>query len=298
MSPKKAPIVAPLSKKAVLVSVNISAWTARKIDKKVTKETNSRHEAADDAGRYNKLLIEAKHMAKIGSLVSQARVLHHTMTLPWADEGPRILANVLFNDFSTKFRVLKRDFEREADVFGRNFQTYIDERKRKLGAMFNASDYPTVKEIRAKFKMDITVLPLPDAGDFRVDLDDDTLDELRSELQKHTVEVVDHAKEATARQIIEVVGHMSEKLAEYKKPTKNGKRAFFLDSLVENVRDLAKLLPAFNLADDPKMDAITKRIIKELCVEDAPTLRAKDDVRIAVKKSADDIVKAVSGLLG
>ena len=291
-------IAAPLSRKAVLVSVNISQWTARKIDKTATKDVNSKHDAADDAGRYNKLLIDTKHLAKLTSLVSQARTLHHTMTLPWADEGPRILANVLFVDFSNKFRVIKRDFEREAAVFTRNYSTYVADRRKSLGGLFNSEDYPSEKQMREKFRMDLTVLPLPDAGDFRVDLDDEIVDQLRNELKMTTANVEHIAIEATARQIADVVGHMSAKLKEYGTPRTDGKRAFFLNSLVDNVRDLAKLLPAFNLTDDAELSSITTRIVKELCVEDADTLRSNDEVRKTVQKSADQIIKAVGGLLG
>jgi hypothetical protein len=60
MQPKK--IATPLSRKATLVSVNVSQWTARRLDRKVTDEVNRQHNAAKDAGRYNKLLIEAEHL--------------------------------------------------------------------------------------------------------------------------------------------------------------------------------------------------------------------------------------------
>jgi hypothetical protein len=63
------------------------------------------------------------------------------------------------------------------------------------------------------------------------------------------------------------------------------------------VRTLADLLPAFNLTDDPKLTAITKRIKKELCAEEASELRSNEVARETVRKSADDIVKAVSTLL-
>jgi hypothetical protein len=56
------------------------------------------------------------------------------------------------------------------------------------------------------------------------------------------------------------------------------------------------LLPAFNLANDPKLTAITLRIQKELCAEDASVLRKNDDARLSVQKSADEIVAAVSGM--
>jgi hypothetical protein len=43
---------------------------------------------------------------------------------------------------------------------------------------------------------------------------------------------------------------------------------------------------------------ITERIKRELCTEDADSLRKNEEARETVKKSADDILKDVSALLG
>jgi hypothetical protein len=295
---KTKKIATPLARKAVLVSVNISQWTARKLDRRVTDEVNRKHGAADDAGRYNKLLIEAERLTKITALTSSARALHYSMTRPWADEGPRILPNALFVKFSDEFRKLKREFEQAANEFAAGYPHFVEERKRALNGMFNAADYPDVSEIRAKFKLEMSIMPFPDAADFRSDLDDDTVDDIRREIAETSSRVVDDAMRHTAEQIVEVVGHVGTKLKEYNAGAKgNGKRSFFLDSLIDNVRDLVDLLPAFNLTEDPKLDAIIKRIQKEMCAEDACDLRKNDAARESVQKSADEIVAAVSKFL-
>src|SRR5215831_15393669 len=162
-----AKVKSPLSRKAVLVAVNISQWTGRKLDRKVTRETNARYHAKDDAGRYNKLLIEKERIAKITALVSAARSLHYKMTKPWHDDGPRILPNALYVEFSNAFRELKRDFEVEVDKFCREYPSYIEERKINLNGLFNAADYPKPEDIRSKFNLDLSVSALPDAADFR-----------------------------------------------------------------------------------------------------------------------------------
>lgn len=289
-------VASPLSRKAVLVAVKISAWTARKLDRQITDDTNQRFNASKDAGRYNKLLIEAERLAEMTQLVSKARLLHYSLTRPWADEGARILPNALYSRFTDQFRVLKRDFNDAADRFCAGYPSFIEERKAALNGAFKASDYPKPSEIRSKFQLDLTVLPFPNAEDFRSDLDDDTVADIKREIEETSGKVIDDAMKHTASQIVDLVGHMSTKLKEYK-TGKPGERRFFMDSLVENVRDLAELLPAFNLTNDPKLTSITERISKELCAEDAQALRDNDDARAAVAKSADDIVQEVSKFL-
>jgi hypothetical protein len=291
-------LASPLSRKATLVSMQISQWTARKLDRRVTDEVNRSHGAAKDAGRYNKLLIEAKRLEKINSLVSAARTLHYTLTKPWAEEGLRILPNVLHEKFADGFRKIKREFDQAADEFCVEFPTYVEERMRALNGLFNESDYPKAAEIRSKFRLETKTFPVPDADDFRSDvLDQDTIEDIKRELTDTSAQVLDGAMQDTVKQIAEVVSHMAVKLKEYKS-VNDGKRHFFANTLVENVRELADLLPAFNLTNDPTLDQLGARIRRELCVEDAKTLRENDAARESVQKSADDILKDVSALLG
>ena len=98
--------------------------------------------------------------------------------------------------------------------------------------------------------------------------------------------------------IISLVWVMSERLAAFSNKKEGERGGYFKDTLVENVRELAELLPAFNFNNDPAFDALAKRIKNELCVEDAKALREHADVRETVKKSADDILKDVESLLG
>ncbi|HJS33373.1 MAG TPA: hypothetical protein VJ924_15365 [Alphaproteobacteria bacterium] len=296
MNPKK--IASPLSRKATLVTVDISQWTARKLDKKVTDKINRDHNAASDAGRYHKLLIEAKRLEAINSIVAKARRLHYTMTKPWCDEGVRILPNLLHEKFATEFRKLKREFDAAADDFCADYPRFIEERRRALNGLFDASDYPHPNEIRSKFRLNTKTFPVPEADDFRSDvLDAETVEDIRRELIDTSDAVLADAMKHTGKQIAEVVGHMAAKLKDYKKAGAKS-RSFFSHTLVENVRELADLLPAFNLDNDPGLDAIAARIKKELCAEDAETLRENDTVRKSVAKSADDILRDVESLLG
>jgi hypothetical protein len=292
----KTKIATPLSRKATLVAVNISEWTARKLDKKVTKETNEWHNAAEDAGRYNKLLVAKEHLAELSGLASKARDLHYRFTLPWADKGPRILPNKKFAEFSNAFRELKREFEAAAERFERVYPDVVEEAKRRLNGMFNEADYPDASEIRSRFNLDISVMPFPDADDFRSDLDDDTVADIKRELAATATSVLDNANRQVVEKIVKVVGHMAKKLGEYKANGATARESNFHHTLVDNVRELADILPAFNLTDDPKLAAIAKRIASELCVEGVTTLRENDNVRAVVAKSADDIVKDVEGL--
>jgi len=46
-----------LQENSLIVSLSVSQWTGRKHDKTITNEVHKSHNASDDAGRYNKLLV-------------------------------------------------------------------------------------------------------------------------------------------------------------------------------------------------------------------------------------------------
>jgi hypothetical protein len=293
-------VASPLSRKATLCGVNVSMWSGRRLDRKVTAEINAQRKAKSDAGRYNKLLVRANRLEPITQIVSAIRALHYAKTKPWGDkDGFRILPNVLYVQFANEMRELIEQFDKAADHFAKHFHEYVEERKPELGGIFRPEDYPSVADIRSKFKANLRWSQLPEVSDFRADvLDKDTMEDIRSELAASAQEVEREAMTDTYRQVADVVGKMVERLSEFGTKKEGAKKAsYFMDSLVGNVRDLVELLPAFNLTGDSKLDELTSRMAKELCVEEAKTLRENETARETVKKSAEDILAEVSRVM-
>src|SRR5207248_8057788 len=81
-----------ITEKAMLAAVHISIWTAVKDDRKVSRDVADQHGAHHGAGRYNKqLLREAEKLEALRSLSGQIRQHFYRITLPWSDEGYRLL---------------------------------------------------------------------------------------------------------------------------------------------------------------------------------------------------------------
>src|SRR4051812_44416944 len=146
------PVAAPdLSTRAMLASLHVTQWTARKVDRRVTRDVHDRAGAADDAGRYNKLLLAKEALAEVTSLVSEARAFHYARTQPWLDEGGRVLPAALFTDYASKLRDIRSRFEVAVDRFCAGYDLYVGEAARRLGDMFDPADYPPVGTIRRRF---------------------------------------------------------------------------------------------------------------------------------------------------
>jgi hypothetical protein len=292
-------IASPLSRKATLCTLKISAWSGRKLDREATDEVNRSKGAKSDASRLNKLLIKKERIDAVNADISALRTLHYTYTKPWGNDGQRILPNTLYIEFTNKLRELTQKLERDADYLAKHFDEFVEERKPDMGKLFRQEDYPTAQEIRSRYNVEVSFCNLPDANDFRADvLDKDTVEDIRAEIAQTVEATTREAMTDTYRQVAKVVGHMAERLSEYgEKKEGSTKKSYFTDSLVGNIRDLCKLLPAFNLTGDNKLDEIAARMERELCIEEAQTLRENDAARETVKKSAEEILAEVTRVM-
>ena len=283
-----------LSTKAMLSGLNITQWAARKIDKRVTAETNTAHGAAADAGRYNKALIAREALASIVAVANAARATHYQMTLPWLDNGSRILPAALHSRYADAMRAHREGFESAVAEFIGGYESYVADARKRLNGMFEECDYPAVSEIARRFSVAVSLYPVPDSADFRVDVSEAQAAAIRADIEARAAEALSGAMRSAWERIAESVGHMVQKLADYK-PGATGERAsgIFRDSLVENVRDLVAILPGLNLTGDPALAAVADRMAA-LPRHDAEALRVSEALRTETKAAAESILETVS----
>src|SRR5512143_3204328 len=89
----------------ICVSFGISAWEARKQDKKATREVADAHGTDSGVGRYHKdLLPGAEEHAAVLTHRNAWRMWHYENTLPWGDDGMRVLRSSAFFDYAENYR--------------------------------------------------------------------------------------------------------------------------------------------------------------------------------------------------
>lgn len=83
-------------------------------------------------------------------------------------------------------------------------------------------------------------------------------------------------------------------MVKYKPATRPGESTVgvFRDSLVENLRDLVKVMPSLNITGDPELDALSDRL-SQLAKYDAETLRNSDTAREKVANEAKRILEDI-----
>ena len=276
-----------LSDKAMLVKLSISKWSARKHDKKVSREVAASHGTAEDRGRYNKVLVAKEALQAIQKAESAARTYHYDNTLPWKDDGARILPSANYLPYTQEMRELKAEFDCQVTEFLANYPSLLSQARYDLNGLFNEADYPDGFKIQKKFSFDMEIDPMPTAADFRVNLQSDEVGRIRDEIEVRLNRAQDDAMRDLFTRVYDVVRHMADKLGT--------PDAIFRDSLVTNVQDLVDLLPRLNLTGDPKLDALRDEVADKLLGYGAEDLRRNQFARKETAQAAQDILAAMAG---
>jgi hypothetical protein len=157
-----------ITERAMLAVVHISIWTAIKHDRKVSREVAEQHEAYSGAGRYNKqLLREAERLESLRSLSGQIRQYFYKITLPWSDEGCRLLPAHFFFELTTKMREFEQAFAEQVEEFLAVYPSYIDQVRPELNELFREEDYPSTDKLRNKFGVRLCHIPKEPSRNFR-----------------------------------------------------------------------------------------------------------------------------------
>lgn len=272
---------------AMLVELNISTWTARKLDKRVSQEIDLDKNTKTRAGNYNKNLMAGTELLDgIVKYAANVRAWHNKQTLPWSDSGLRLLPMANFMEYKAHLGTLETNYNTLVDRFLTEYPNLISAAAFTLGSLFEREDYPAVERIKDKFGFKYFFSPVPVAGDFRVDTHEAALRELHMQYENEFERRLQGAMKEAWTRLYECLDHMKERL------TDDGDKPKILrDSLVSNAKELIEILPRLNITNDPKLEQARVDLSKALLgIDDAKELRDSKDIRLDVRKQVEEIL--------
>src|ERR1700747_1073928 len=147
-----------ITERAMLAAVHVSIWTAVKHDRKVSRDVANQHSTHESAGRYNKQLLRgAERLDALRTLACKIRHFYK-ITLPWSDEGYRLLPAHFYFELTTQMREFERAFFQSVDEFLEVYPSYIEQVRPELNGLFREEDYPSAEKLREKFGVKLEVL--------------------------------------------------------------------------------------------------------------------------------------------
>jgi hypothetical protein len=125
------------------------------------------------------LMAGTSQRKEIADYAAACRLWHNTHTMPWADKGARLLPTSLFLDYKQEANTRRYTFDRMRDNFVADYPAIVQTAHNYLGNLFNPDDYPSADEVYSKFGFRMVFSPVPESGDFRLDLPAQELDEVK-----------------------------------------------------------------------------------------------------------------------
>jgi hypothetical protein len=166
----------------------------------------------------------------------------------------------------------------------------IDESRERLNGLFNEEDYPAPEEIGSCFGFKLDISPFPNAGDFRVQLQEDDIMLIRTEIQGRMEEAVKGAMQDVWSRLYQQVQRMAERLKDLDEPIRW--------DYVADLRALLEILPRLNLTEDPNLDKMVREAKLKLAGSPTEVLKNDAAARGETAANAAAILDAMAGYMG
>lgn len=282
--------IVSISSSSMLVDLSIRSWTGTKIDRDTTQMVDTVNATTSNAGKYQKnLFAGTKDLHDINKFDSRIRAWNISQTLPWSDKGQRLLPSSKFFEYKqalSNFEAMRKDM---IEKFLERYDILIDEAEQTLGGLFKRDDYPEKAQVAKQFEFKYSFLPVPVAGDFRVDIGNDAVEELHTQFNASVNDRVNNAMADVTWRLEDCLRRMSERLADNETDAIS-KKKIFRDTLVTNAQELCEDLKHLNITNNAQIEEARKQLSKVVMDIDAETLRDSSHARQEVKAEVDDIL--------
>ena len=288
------PDVSPpsIGSSAMLSELAISQWTARKKDRKASKDVTDSNNAESGVANVNKKLLgSCAELDGVHKMTGMIRNVHYAMTMPWSDAGLRLLPTVQYFNYHKAMTDIENQWRALVGKFLSSYQWEISKAQAKLGDLFDVNEYPTTDALVGKFAFNLNYIPLPDAGDFRIDVGNDAVDEVKTSYDNYYSRQLENAMNDVWTRLHTALSNMSERLDYH-----DSNKKVFRDRLVDNVTDMIGLLDVCNVTGDSHMTALKNKLEDTMYGISADVLRESTDTRIETKRAVDQIISELPGI--
>jgi hypothetical protein len=280
-----------IARSGLLVSVAVSTYSGRKQDKRTQAEVaaNKGSGSAKAASVYKNLFADCPELDDIIKFQARARARHYALTLPWNDNGLRLLPARSLLDYKAEMNRYGDEFAMRVGKFLDKYAVLVSAAAFKLGTLFDRDEYPMRDQIARKFAFTVDFAPLPTAGDFRVDVENGALAELTREYEQRMAAQVAAAQQDAWGRMYEALTRLKDRLT----LDADGKRKVFHETAVTNAQELCSALTQLNITNDPALEAARQRLEEALMGVRADTLRKEEGERLVVLERVSSILDAV-----
>ena len=287
-----------LATRALLVDLTQGMFGNEVKNRQLAQELADNHQADSNTLKVvEKLLGQMTEYDELKKSLLEVYRFHVNNTQPW-EHGVRILASSRFPKYNEGIDQRINNVWQKHQKFVKAYKTMQDdnfegERAARNG-LFDVSQYPTSEYLNTRTRCAIVYSQVPDSGDFRVDLDEDSVKIITEQVQNREKMLQEQANRFT-------VDRIQKALERVKKVMSSSKPRIF-KSLFEELQSAVEPLGDFAQLDDTGLlDSIQKKFgskLNELANSDAEEFKGSGaaSLRNATLKDADKLAKELAGM--
>jgi hypothetical protein len=239
-----------------------------------------------------KKLLDTSHPAFKAVTAVRNKVVSfwRSLSLPYPEPGIRLIRQDKIDPFAVQLREFQEDL---VEAVGNLDQHYSDLRaaaRRKLGHLYNPSDYPD--SLVGLFAIEFD-FPSVEPPVYLQQLNPQLFEEECQRVQERFNEAVRLAEEAFTAELAKLVSHLTERLS----GQEDGKPKVFRDSAVANLQDFFQRFRSLNVRSNEQLDALVtdaQRIIRGI---EPQELRDNTALRQHVATEMSRVESVLDGLL-
>jgi len=266
--------------------------THRKLSDAQTTQAASSFDAAADLVSASKKLIDTKHPAykAVTAIKHQASAYWRGMTLPYPQEGVRLIRQADVEAFETKMREFKDQLSAAAANLQLEYEAIKVAAREKLGQLYNPSDYPATLEGMFTISWEYPPVEPPR---YLMNFNPELYEQEQSRVQQRFENAVTMAEEAFAEQLSDMVSHLIERLAD----NPDGTQKKFRSTAVDNFKEFYENFRKMNVRSNPQLESLISQASNLVSGVSAQELRTDKSLRQNLTAQMSNLQTALNSVI-
>lgn len=295
--------MAHLAKNAVLFSVKVHIPSFSKLDKEASKKYSVSKNAKIGMHKISKTLLDSPKVTELRSLGNKARnaLKDSKRTSPYSD-GWELVENEGIIDMTNDVLAIFAKMDKLKAELREDHVRLQAKMQMDLGDDYDASQEISIDELDRKLHWDLIPRAVPLTQDFRGELQQELLEELRAKCQDNALYSMREAMRKVMAVLMEKVENVSKQLTDKdlnEEDEMNGKNKCksFQSTLIDNVLLQVDKLDVCNIYNDVGISNLQEALRNSLQGITVEQLKASDTLREKTKEEVDAIINNIPTLI-
>jgi len=276
---------------AVKLSFN---WigTQRKLSDDIAARAAETFEAQTSSLIASKKLFDTKNNAykALTAIKSQAQAYWRKMTLPFPQQGIRLMRQADIPAFEAQMADFKQQLEDAVHVLQQEYENIKQTARETLGQLYNENDYPTSLENIFAIYWEY---PNVDAPQYLMAFSPELYRQEQLRAQQRFEDAVLLAENAFAEELQTLVEHLLSRL----EPGPTGEQKKFNSSTITKFQEFADNFRRMNVRSNAELNSLIDRAASIVQGVDAKMLRTNGNLRSSVKEGMTYVKDALDSLV-